>query len=206
MSYGGGVSINLFRRLGRFINRHKKLVIVTWIIVFLLSIPMASMVLDAVDYTFATGGTEDLEAVEAQVYINENFGSSGSGNTGSIILIDSDPEHIFDQDIKSAIFNLTDRIEQGSIGRHLRVQCLRHKHLHRLVRLLCDLHHADGAPVRVGLEPIGRHPRLPLRRALGLLAVIQRHRGRPAHGVRCPRYLLRELVESRMPAAAPSWR
>ncbi len=73
------------------------------------------MVMTAVDYTMSTSGTEDLPSVQAQIYIAQNFGGGvTSSMSGSIILIDAQPDHIFDGDIKLATLNLTHQIEQAA--------------------------------------------------------------------------------------------
>lgn len=74
------------------------------------------MVMDAVDYTMSTGGTEDLPSVEAQEYIIQNFGGSTTSTSGSIILINTRPGHIYDEEIKATIMALTDEIRTGSTG------------------------------------------------------------------------------------------
>ncbi|MDD1770472.1 MAG: MMPL family transporter [Methanomassiliicoccales archaeon] len=106
--------MNPFRRLGKFINRRSKLIVVAWIILLLIALPIAPMVKDVVDYTMDSSGTEDLPSVVAQRYINQNFGGTSSSMSGSIILIDAQPQHIFDQDIKLAVLNLTHQIQQAS--------------------------------------------------------------------------------------------
>jgi putative drug exporter of the RND superfamily len=85
------------------------------VLVLAVCIPIAPMVLDAVDYTMSTGGTENLPSVEAQAYINQNFGGSTTSSSGSIILINAEPGHIFDDEIKSTIMDLTNQLKQASI-------------------------------------------------------------------------------------------
>ncbi|HVO77546.1 MAG TPA: hypothetical protein VMS79_01615, partial [Methanomassiliicoccales archaeon] len=107
-------NLNPFRRLGKFINRRSKLIVIAWIVLLLAALPFAPMVMTAVDYSMTTGGTEDLPSVQAQIYIAQNFGNGATSSmTGSIILINTDPGHIFDGDVKRATLNLTYQIEQA---------------------------------------------------------------------------------------------
>ena len=87
---------------------------VIWLLVLLVSLPLAPMVIKAVNYSIDASGVSDLPSQRAQEYISQNFGGMNTQGSSSIILINARPAHVFDKDIRNAIANITLQIDQAA--------------------------------------------------------------------------------------------
>jgi RND superfamily putative drug exporter len=76
----------IFERLGSFIVRRYKLVLVAWVCILILSVPLAMRVNDVVSYQQETSSTGQSESEHAQAILDKQFPRTISNSTLIIVL------------------------------------------------------------------------------------------------------------------------
>jgi RND superfamily putative drug exporter len=102
--------LGVFNRIGNFIARRYKAIIVFWIIVLMVALPFAPRAMDAVEYNMLAMAPEDMESMRAQEYIDGNFNLSTNGFSTIIVFKGEGQDSVLGQDLKEAIFAISDGI------------------------------------------------------------------------------------------------
>ncbi|OPY31990.1 MAG: MMPL family protein [Methanomassiliicoccales archaeon PtaU1.Bin124] len=101
-----------FNRLGKFITRRYKLIIVVWLLALLVAIPFAPLANDAVVYNDTSDpGINDRPSVQAENWIEQHFSGDGEGSSIIIVLTSSD---VTDQAMKNAVDAIANRLNKAS--------------------------------------------------------------------------------------------
>jgi RND superfamily putative drug exporter len=88
--------------------------VLIWIIALVIAIPIAPQVMKVVSYDMSTGGLGDVPSAVAQRYINANFGGTTLQAGGSMILLETTPGHVYDQNVKNDIMNISGQLQAAA--------------------------------------------------------------------------------------------
>ncbi|MFP4196703.1 MAG: MMPL family transporter [Methanomassiliicoccales archaeon] len=104
---GGRGDMSAFRKLGEFIAKHHKGIIIFWIVLVIIAAPLAPRVLDAVQYDMMEMAPDDMESEEAKEYIDGNFNTSASSASTIVVFKGQGNDSVMGEGLKKEILNLS---------------------------------------------------------------------------------------------------
>ncbi|MCE5297261.1 MAG: MMPL family transporter [Euryarchaeota archaeon] len=102
----------LFNKLARSVVAHYRLIIVAWLVLLVVAVPFAPLAGEAVEYYDMTGTNGlDIASVEADDWIEENFGSDTVSDSVIIVLTSDDA---LDGETKAVVYEMTSELVRAS--------------------------------------------------------------------------------------------
>lgn len=97
----------LLSRLAKFVTRRPKTVVVIWVMVLVLSLPLAGQIGGALEYDDSHMGSNNLESVRGMNYASQNFPGIDKQGTTTIVLSGSD---ILSDNTRAEIMDMESRL------------------------------------------------------------------------------------------------
>ncbi|MFA5311849.1 MAG: MMPL family transporter, partial [Methanomassiliicoccales archaeon] len=102
----------LFNKIAKFVVSHYRLIIVAWLVLLVVAVPFAPLAGEAVEYYDMAGADGlDIASVEADDWIEENFGSDTVADSVIIVLTSDDA---LDGETKAVVYEMTSELVRAS--------------------------------------------------------------------------------------------
>ncbi|HKW05627.1 MAG TPA: hypothetical protein VJN71_10040, partial [Nitrososphaerales archaeon] len=102
-----------FDPFNNFIRKHRRLIIIAWVIALLLSVTLIPSFFSAVSYNIANsnfGGSSNTESQIAQNILNAQFPSSNNSGGNSIILVIQTKSGVYSNPLRNALISLNNTL------------------------------------------------------------------------------------------------